>query len=373
MEIIGIIVKPAQQILGGDILAIRELLSPHFCRKMCKDEANESVSFILLCQKCMLIIVAAYFSAYQIMGTYIKSAADIYQPDLKFLFVKITVCLLLFMELKILSKKGSCVLLLGAYLNVFAIILISCVGVGANALSPVHLFCITIAAAFSVAGDPKIYLMVLSFTMFCVYRISLGMGMLLHVFDLVLIVMGSTGINTVFSFYRWEELKKCEKLRQERDTDGLTQLLNRKAAEIAIEQKKGEKAIQAMLVLDIDDFKSVNDKWGHLEGDKVLKKIAELLLQVFGTDALSARLGGDEFLVFVSHGKKEDIVDRAQKLLDCLINSKDIPTNSIDVSCSVGVSFSDSADKMNFFNSMYAMADEKLYKAKKKGKNRLEV
>ena len=71
------------------------------------------------------------------------------------------------------------------------------------------------------------------------------------------------------------------------------------------EDRKG-----ALIILDLDDFKQVNDQFGHLTGDELLKSLAEILRSTFRSHDLIGRLGGDEFLVFVKDVTDKEILDR---------------------------------------------------------------
>ena len=97
-------------------------------------------------------------------------------------------------------------------------------------------------------------------------------------------------------------MKKQEKLRQQAQMDALTGILNvgagRSKIQKILDYSKTEQ--KAMFMMDVDNFKTVNDTYRHNVGDKILKKFAEILSTVFCEDAVVYRIGGDEFSVFLS-------------------------------------------------------------------------
>lgn len=129
----------------------------------------------------------------------------------------------------------------------------------------------------------------------------------------------SGGHLTGFVYVKNIEEKKrreLELLRQSR-IDPLTNLLNRAASLQEINyilNENGQKE-SALLIIDVDNFKNVNDTFGHMYGDKVLAGIAYKLKNIFDTDAIVGRLGGDEFLVFLFNIQDEDVVYRKAQMV----------------------------------------------------------
>lgn len=124
----------------------------------------------------------------------------------------------------------------------------------------------------------------------------------------------------------------------------------------------------ALMMVDIDDFKSVNDVYGHISGDEVIKKIADYLREVF-PDSVIGRVGGDEFQVFMYNILDEKIVaEKAKKICDGVADIfRDSPLN---VTVSIGVFCT---NRRLTYDSIYQKADIALYNAKAKGKNRFEL
>ena len=120
-----------------------------------------------------------------------------------------------------------------------------------------------------------------------------------------------------------------------------------------------------MLILDIDNFKKINDTYGHPVGDRVINSIAGLLTTHFHTYGIVGRIGGDEFSVFTEHLSKEKIIHISDML--CRDISDLTLIGKHNISCSIGIA---SCTNENTFNAAYSKADKALYEAKKQGKNR---
>lgn len=156
--------------------------------------------------------------------------------------------------------------------------------------------------------------------------------------------------------------------------DVLTGLLNRRAYEeqINIQYTRWQRHNDgfAMLVADIDSFKQINDQFGHLVGDKVLKKVANLLKKSFRKYDLVARVGGEEFVIVLEKISLVDAKKVAEKACR-LIQQANFhnSTHSIPVTLSIGVAEFKKGDKPA---DVFARADKALFKAKKQGRNRVE-
>ncbi len=151
--------------------------------------------------------------------------------------------------------------------------------------------------------------------------------------------------------------------------DELTGLLNRRAVlELLGEWERDEESggVHAVLYLDLDGFKRVNDEWGHAAGDHVLAVTAERLRASVRPEDVVARLGGDEFVVLV---RKSDGSDLADRLLSIVSEPIVWATRELVVGCSVGVAVADSA----ITSDLLACADAALYRSKAEGRNRVSI
>lgn len=164
-------------------------------------------------------------------------------------------------------------------------------------------------------------------------------------------------------------------LKVKSQTDQLTGLYNKITVQDMIEEALTSStggSVHALFILDIDNFKIVNDIYGHLTGDKTLEKISNQISSIFENDGIIGRIGGDEFVVLLKNIPDAAFArDKAQLLLDRLneILSSFYKTTSISVS--IGISFypHDSGD----FYDLFTKADLALYEAKRLGKSQWRV
>lgn len=189
------------------------------------------------------------------------------------------------------------------------------------------------------------------------------MELTVHVFQ-----EGDTGNMYALLYLKNIDSAKKRELEQEMAAmrDPLTNVFNRRSFEQEVNSfMLGEKdAFGAMLLVDMDDFKKINDTYGHLKGDEVLQKLTDVLMSTFRRKDVIGRLGGDEFVVFVKGVKKREVLNRRmeqfyealQMLEDCTIT------------CSAGIAI---AEQEGFsYQESLRQADEALYHSKQSGKNR---
>ncbi len=160
-------------------------------------------------------------------------------------------------------------------------------------------------------------------------------------------------------------------------TDPLTGLLNRRHFEHLLsgflEDNIGDERTHLLLYLDLDNFKYVNDAYGHQEGDKVLRDFAEVLKHKTRRHDWLARLGGDEFAIFLPVVPEEEATGKAQDLLESLV-----PTFSRDddpewsLSASVGGYLFTARDELKL-SDLLLHSDEAMYRVKRSGKNGVYV
>ena len=165
-----------------------------------------------------------------------------------------------------------------------------------------------------------------------------------------------------------EEKKEKERLKQQAQLDGLTGLFNVGASRKLIHQKMmqlSDGQCDGLLLIDVDNFKHVNDSFGHLNGDKVLCNLAALLKKSFDDSrCVIGRPGGDEFIVYVSNTNKEELTQCCEVLLEhvrAMINEEEI-----HISVSVGGVLVKAGD---LFEEVYQRADEAMYASKHNGRN----
>lgn len=163
-----------------------------------------------------------------------------------------------------------------------------------------------------------------------------------------------------------DKLEK-EQLLEESRLDGLTKLCNAITTKKEIAQKlQTDEVSYAFAILDLDEFKEVNDTYGHYVGDQVLTEIAKAMKEVFKEDGVLGRLGGDEFIIFVPIVNLKRLEEMIQMLLQELQYQRNNNTEYPIPTVSIGVSIRRAKDD---FTSLYQRADEVLYQVKKEGKN----
>lgn len=174
--------------------------------------------------------------------------------------------------------------------------------------------------------------------------------------------------------YRIEEQQK--QLEQMAYYDQLTNLHNRhffnkiiKKESSLIERYGNESTI---IVLDVDDFKKVNDSYGHLAGDQLLVQLAQLISDNTRESDTVARYGGEEFIILAPNTNIDEGILMANKLNDIIAKTPfTIDQTQISITASFGVAPLELDDDKNF-ESFYSKADEALGMAKIRGKNRVE-
>jgi diguanylate cyclase (GGDEF)-like protein/PAS domain S-box-containing protein len=170
------------------------------------------------------------------------------------------------------------------------------------------------------------------------------------------------------------DIKNAEKKLQELAyTDALTGLPNRLCAmerlHKTLQGLSPENSSLAVFLLDLDDFKVINDSWGHAVGDIVLMEAGRRLVSILNSSELLARLGGDEFIIMsdVSHSKKDEYAQLAQKIIDALAAPFQFGNSETYLSVSVGIATFPGDG--NTVGQLIRCADLAMYQAKSFGKN----
>jgi len=157
-------------------------------------------------------------------------------------------------------------------------------------------------------------------------------------------------------------------------TDKLTGIFNKEYTEQIChayldEKKKLEP--NALIMIDLDNFKAINDTLGHKQGDYVLKEVGGILKKTFNENAVVGRIGGDEFLVLIKNIKNIDSIKRKAELVLKKVSAIFSNVTNEALSCSIGIVCNNPQLALNF-NTMLSRADQTLYLAKKNGKERVE-
>lgn len=162
---------------------------------------------------------------------------------------------------------------------------------------------------------------------------------------------------------------KFARMQHKAERDPLTGIYNRAVFEKYVNEVLADssKRQHAFFLLDIDDFKNVNDSRGHAFGDTVLCELTANLERSFRSSDLLGRIGGDEFAVLMCDiTSMENALVKAGQI--CSLYTKGAAKEGLKISCSIGMVFCESDDGAAF-DDLYQKADSALYKAKGKGKN----
>ncbi|MDV4182910.1 GGDEF domain-containing protein [Rhizobium brockwellii] len=187
--------------------------------------------------------------------------------------------------------------------------------------------------------------------------------------SLAVCIAGMTGIGALsLALHQW---RLAARHRLDAITDPLTGLLNRRA----LFDQYGTRPMgttTAVIVFDIDHFKSVNDRFGHAAGDRVLNVFAGELSAHCRTGDTAARLGGEEFVLVLKEimpGRAELTAERIRRAFE----AREIHIDDEVLTCTVSVGVAPGRSKSLDFDTMLSAADKALYVAKRAGRNRVEL
>jgi len=164
-----------------------------------------------------------------------------------------------------------------------------------------------------------------------------------------------------------------DRLANQARVDYLTNLSNRRyfmeQAEAELNRALRYGSPLALLMIDIDHFKNINDSYGHKTGDMVLQKMSDLLKQSLREVDVLGRIGGEEFAILLPESRLENAIEVAERLRVQIANSKLLEgqAETLRFTVSIGVAMLDSANQN--LDALFNQADEALYKAKNSGRN----
>ena len=182
-----------------------------------------------------------------------------------------------------------------------------------------------------------------------------------------------TLIIIIYIINRVSFTKESMELQSKAETDLLTELLNKISTENKIKEYlegEGSDKTSMMCVLDIDNFKKINDTMGHAFGDEVLATLGKRIRAEFRVTDIIGRTGGDEFIIFLKDLKDDNVIEREAGRVAGFFKDFTVGTyTKYSPTASIGAAIfpRDGSD----YESMYKAADTALYKAKKRGKNQL--
>ncbi|NLL90156.1 MAG: GGDEF domain-containing protein [Dehalococcoidales bacterium] len=193
--------------------------------------------------------------------------------------------------------------------------------------------------------------------------------------ETIIYIAGAIALVILFSLLiirRSFSRKKESEFKRLAERDQLTGIYNRAACDGIIRETLNASDpahdIHALLIIDIDNFKAINDNFGHMEGDATLSRLADGLSSIFRTGDIVGRLGGDEFFVFMAHcTDKKAPLAKMKKIGELFSNAYRLNDTTFCVSASVGIAMY--PEQGVTFTELYRSADDAMYEAKRRGKN----
>ena len=158
-------------------------------------------------------------------------------------------------------------------------------------------------------------------------------------------------------------------LEKDKITDPLTQLYNRRymfdILEKLIKNYFAYKTPFSLIFIDIDNFKKINDTYGHNEGDRILQEVSKTIKKIIRKNDYAFRYGGEELVIILPNTNLDEAIRIAERIREKVSN--DIKMNNNSITISLGVSEYEGEDKFEFIEK----SDSLMYKAKQTGKNRV--
>ena len=171
-----------------------------------------------------------------------------------------------------------------------------------------------------------------------------------------------------------EHLDKIRGLKAAAATDQLTKLLNKTSAQREIGEIV-KNSSGALLMIDLDSFKPVNDIYGHAMGDKILIRFAELIRNIIRENDLAGRMGGDEFIAFLQNIDDEKILQIKSAFLneEILKTARNLLGNDMQIPLGASIGAVFVPDEGRDFQKLYEKADKALYEVKQHGKHGISI
>ncbi len=189
------------------------------------------------------------------------------------------------------------------------------------------------------------------------------------IYTLIVIILNAVSSFRVHYYKRVKYLDEKELIKLS-TVDSLTQIYNRfkfnEEVEKWIKYCNRYKCDLCLIFFDIDDFKEINDKFGHVVGDNVLKDLANIVKELIRETDIFARWGGEEFSILLPNTNKDEAIKIAQRVRRQIENFSF--QNGCHITCSFGI---DNYNSEKNINDFIDKVDKLLYKAKKSGKNKI--
>lgn len=223
---------------------------------------------------------------------------------------------------------------------------------------------------YKIFASVIIYVTFFSLSMLFFKNLKLPHLLAAIVYVLIVIIFSSINSYSI-SYYKRIQYKDNKELELLSITDPLTGIYNRgkfnRGIDLCIRIYKERAVPFSLLLFDIDDFKEINDKYGHMAGDKIIKDVVNIIKKEIRESDVFFRWGGDEFMILLMNTDIKYAVSIAERIRE-IIDKFEFQTVG-HVSCSFGVVSYQDGDNAD---SLLIRGDNVLYRAKDKGKNRVE-
>ena len=164
------------------------------------------------------------------------------------------------------------------------------------------------------------------------------------------------------------KIQEVSEMKSRSYKDALTGLWNRAYTEDAVDAMLREGVKGALFMIDMDNFKAINDNYGHLEGDKTLKFFAEIMTKYAGEGDVLCRIGGDEFVTFIKDQTSKSVLgNHAADIISDICHQ--LEECKYETNSSVSIGIAQCPEDGTDFKTLYNAADKALYYVKQNGKN----
>jgi diguanylate cyclase (GGDEF)-like protein len=174
-----------------------------------------------------------------------------------------------------------------------------------------------------------------------------------------------------------QNLMLFDRVKKMATIDGLTGVFNRihftGMAELAFRELQKSNKNLSLVMMDIDNFKLVNDRYGHLAGDKVLQELVKCLKEVLGPNSIIGRYGGEEFLILLKETSIQEAYQIAEKMRNAVENLSVCLAEKEVVKFTISIGVSTTNKDISDIWSLVEKADQALYLSKENGKNLVNI
>ena len=333
---------------------------------------NNRSAFFFVGTTCMILFLGMYVSTF--IPTKTESLSDLRIRSRYFYFGCMLFCVLIMVIAKWILAKRKTMVLLFLYLLLSVLYGFGIWGGTFNQpyYPSVTFFVFLVGLPLSIIDRPvRLYLYLACICViffFCSFLCKEKEVFQLDVLNGICFSYLSLSVGLSIQRVRITGIVQKKIVEVQRDQDQLSGLLNKAALERDICKAMEQSKTGALLMMDLDDFKNINDTYGHIYGDAAIRAVGNCIDTVFSSDAVTGRFGGDEFVVYLKEvSEKKQILEKIQNLQSMVKENLQLPSRSDSITVSIGVGFW--KGEATTYVTLLENADRALYKAKRAGKN----